>query len=101
MTSPVPLRPYNQYRLSGDYTDSTIVPSKSVTPPHDEGEYDPYTDTSHLEDSTKGVPWSNTTLEESTTDGMHKPSLSYGSKDLGKWPQTIQFPDILCLTPTR
>ena len=89
MTSPVPLRPYNQYRLSGDYTDSTVVPSKSVTPSHDEGEYDPYTDTSHLEDSTQGVPWSNTTLEGSAADGMHKPSLSYSSKELGKWPQTI------------
>ena len=83
MTSPVPLRPYNQRRLSEDYTDSTFVPStsKSGTPLHDEAEYDPYTDTSHLEASTA--------FEDSAKDGMHKPSLSYGSKELGKWPQAI------------
>lgn len=83
MTSPVPLRLYNPH---GDYTDSTIVPSNDTTPSHDEVEYDPYSDTSHLEASTQGPPWSNTAFEDSAGGSMHKPSLSYDSKEPGKWP---------------
>jgi len=86
MTSPVPLKPYNQH---GDYTDSTIVPSNNATLSHDGAKYDPYTDTSHLEASTQGAPWNDTVFEDSAAGGMHKPSLSYDSKELGKWPRAI------------
>jgi len=78
MTSPVPLEPYNQH---GDYTDSIIMPSKDTITSHEEVEYDPYTDTSHLEASTQGPPWSNTDFEDSAERSMHKPSLSYDSKE--------------------
>jgi hypothetical protein len=88
MTSPVPLRPYNHHGLSEDYTDSTIVPS-NATSSHGEVEYDPYADTSHLEASTQEAPWSDTVFEDSAVGGMHKPSLSYDSKELGKWPRAI------------
>lgn len=89
MTSPVPLRPYNQHRLSEDYTDSTFVPStsKSGTPLHDEAEYDPYMDTSHLEASTA--------FEDSAKDGMHKPSLSYGSKELDELNDLPSTPEVI------
>jgi len=90
MTSPVPLTTYNQH---GDYTDSTIMPSKDTTTSHEEVEYDPYTDTSHLEASTQGPPWNNTDFEDSAERSMHKPSLSYDSKEPGKWPRAIpQYP---------
>ena len=77
MTSPVPLRVYHQHDSSGDYTDSIIGAPERSTQLYGEGEYDPYSDV-------PGKPWSNTAFAQSVTDGMHKPSLSYDSKDLGK-----------------
>jgi hypothetical protein len=76
MTSPVPLRAYHQY------TDSdTIAPSKSKGSAQSYGddEYDPY----DTPDSQR-KSWGNTTFADTGTDDIHKPSLSYSSKGLGK-----------------
>ena len=85
MTSPVPLRAYHQHSSLGDYTDSdTIAPSNSLGSAQsyedDIDLYDPYVDAPPAQ----GKPWSQTAFEESTTDGIHKPSLSYDTKELGK-----------------
>jgi hypothetical protein len=78
MTSPVPLKAYRQSYTS-DYDESiTAAPSKSGTHSYGDEQYDPYTDI-HSE-----TPWSDTAYSESVPDGLHKPSLSYGSKELGK-----------------
>lgn len=84
MTSSVPLRPYHQHSSLGDYTDSdTIAPSNSrgsaQSYEDDIDLYDPY-DTP----PEQGNSWSHTAFEESTTDSVHKPSLSYDTKELGK-----------------
>ena len=80
MTSPVPLRAYRQHTSSEDYAESiTAAPSKSGTQSHGEEQYDPYADTH------SGMPWSDTAYSESVSDGLHKPSLSYDSKGLGKY----------------
>jgi hypothetical protein len=76
MTSPVALRAYHQY------TDSdTIAPSRSKRSDRSYGDedYDPY-DTP----SSQGKSWGNPTFADSGTDDIHKPSLSYSSKGLGK-----------------
>lgn len=79
MTSPVPLRAYHQHTSSEDYAESiTAAPSKSGTQSHGEEQYDPYSDTH------SGMPWSDTAYSESVPDGLHKPSLSYDSKEPGK-----------------
>jgi hypothetical protein len=85
MTSPVPLRPYHQHSSLGDYTDSdTIATSNSKGSPQsyedDLDLYDPYVDAP----SAQGKHLSYTAFEESATDGIHKPSLSYNTKELGK-----------------
>ena len=83
MTSSVPLRAYHQPTLSGDYADSiTDVPLNRGSQLHDEREYDPYMSTHPAQE----LPWSKTAFAGLETDEMHKPSLSYGSKELGKWP---------------
>jgi len=77
MTSSVPLRTYQHN--SGDYSDSfTAVPSN---PFEDEG-YDPYAQTTE----SQGKPWSDTAYSDPVAgdDNVHKRSLSYGSKELGK-----------------
>ena len=76
MTSSVPLQTYRPESQYSDDFDSPPAPSRNM---YAEGEYDPYADS-------LAKPWSNTTFAESTTDsdGMHKPSLSYGSKGLSK-----------------
>jgi hypothetical protein len=84
MTSPVPLRPYHQHSSLGDYTDSdTIAASNSKGSAQsyedDIDLYDPYVDA-----QAQGKPWNHTTFEESAADGIHKPSLSYDTKELGK-----------------
>jgi hypothetical protein len=79
MTSPVPLRAYHQHTSSEDYAESiTAAPSKSGTQSHGGEHYDPYSDTH------SGTPWSDTAYSESVPDGLHKPSLSYDSKEPGK-----------------
>ncbi len=86
MTSPVPLRAYNRHSSLGDddYTDyadsDTIAPSNSKYQDELYNPYDPYDGTPRAQSKS----WSNTTFEESTTDSIHKPSLSYDSKELGK-----------------
>jgi hypothetical protein len=91
MTSPVPLRAYHRHSSLGDddytgYADSdTIAPSNSKGSPQsyqDElyNPYGPYDDTPEAQSK----PWSNTAFEESVTDSIHKSSLSYDSKKLGK-----------------
>jgi hypothetical protein len=85
MTSPVPLRTYHQHSSLGDYTDSdTIAPSNSKGSAQsyedDIDLYDPYVDAPPAH----GKPWSDTAFEESETDGIHNPSLSYDTKKLGK-----------------
>ncbi|KAN0125085.1 hypothetical protein V8E52_001637 [Russula decolorans] len=84
MTSPVPLRPYHQHSSLGDYTDSdTIAPSNSMGSAQsyedDIDLYDPYDAPAE-----QGKPWSHTAFEESATDTdtIHKPSLSYNTKEL-------------------
>ena len=80
MTSPVPLRSYHQHSSLGDYTDSdTIAPSKSTGTGQSYGDegYDPYFDAP----SGQGGSWSHTAFTDSD---IHKPSLSYNSKELGK-----------------
>lgn len=84
MTSSVPLRAYHQSSL-GDYTESdTIAPSNSKGSAQSYGDdidlYDPYADTPQRQ----GKSWSHTPFEESPTDGLDKPSLSYNTKELGK-----------------
>jgi len=85
MTSPIPLRAYHQHSSLGDYTDSdTIAPSNSKGSAQsyedDINLYDPYVDAPLAQ----GKPSSYTNFEESVTDGIHKPSLSYDTKELGK-----------------
>lgn len=76
MTSSVPLQ---TYRSPGDYSDDFDgSPARKNTLSYADEEYDPYA-------GPAARPWSNTTLEESTDSGdMHKPSLSYGSKEQSK-----------------
>ena len=84
MTSPVPLRPYHQHSSLGDYTDSdTIAASNS------KGSAQSYEDDIDLYDPYDTPParaksWGHTAFEESATDGINKPSLSYDTKELGK-----------------
>lgn len=85
MTSPVPLRAYYPHSSLGDYTDSdTIAPSNSKGSAQsyedDLDLYDPYVDAP----PTRSKSWSQTAFEDSTTDGIHKPSLSYNTKEPGK-----------------
>jgi hypothetical protein len=82
MTSGVPLRAYHHHSSLGDYTDSdTIAPSNSKGSAQDDIDlYDPYGDAPPA----RGKSWSRTPFEEPATDGIHKPSLSYNTKDLGK-----------------
>jgi len=85
MTSPVPLTAYHQHSSFGDYTDSdTIAPSNSKGSDQsyedDIDLYDPYVDAP----PPHGTPWSHTAFEESATDDIHKSSLSYNTKELGK-----------------
>ncbi len=80
MTSSVPLQTYNQHRSPREYTDDfDSSPARKNTLSYAEEAYDPYADT-------PGKPWGNTAFAESATDSdvMHKPSLSYDSKELGK-----------------
>lgn len=78
MTSSVPLQTYRSPREYSDDFDGS--PARKNTLSYAEEEYDPYYSGSPAK------PWSNTTLVESTTDSgdMHKPSLSYGSKEQSK-----------------
>jgi hypothetical protein len=78
MTSSVPLQTYRSQSQYSDF-DSPPAPARNSTLSYAEGEYDPYYDS-------QAKPWSNTAFAESTTDsdGMHKPSLSYGSKGPSK-----------------
>ncbi|KAH9025895.1 rhomboid family-domain-containing protein [Lactarius pseudohatsudake] len=81
MTSSVPLQTYNQHRSPSEYTDGfDSSPARKSTLSYAEEAYDPYTDT-------PGKSWGNTAFAESATDSdvTHKPSLSYASKELGKW----------------
>lgn len=80
MTSSVPLQTYNQHEPPREYSDSfDSSPARKNTLSYADGQYDPYADT-------LAKPWGNTAFAESTTnsDVTHKPSLSYGSKELGK-----------------
>lgn len=79
MTSSVPLQTYRSPREYSDDFDGS--PARKNTLSYEEGVYDPYADSDSL-----GKPWRNTAFAESTTDsdGMDKPSLSYGSKELSK-----------------
>jgi hypothetical protein len=77
MTSPVPLRPYHQ-RSSLGYADSDTKGSAQSYEDDSDLYDDPYANAPH------GKPWSPTVFEESAADGVHKPSLSYNTKGLGK-----------------
>jgi hypothetical protein len=84
MTSSVPLRAYHHSSL-GDHTESdTIAPSNSKGSAQSYGDdidlYDPYADAPQKQ----GKSWSHTPFEDSATDGIDKPSLSYNTKELGK-----------------
>ncbi|KAH9064136.1 rhomboid family-domain-containing protein [Lactarius vividus] len=81
MTSSVPLQTYNQHRSRREYTDDfDNSPARKSTLSYAEEAYDPYADT-------PGKSWGSTAFAESATDSdvTHKPSLSYDSKELGKW----------------
>jgi hypothetical protein len=83
-SSPVPLRPYHQRTLSDDYYSEpdTAITSPRAIPTYDDEAYDPYVDPH----SAQGASWSDTAYadaEPGTVD-MHKPSLSYDTKYLGK-----------------
>lgn len=85
MTSPVPLRTYYQHSSLGDYTESdTIAASNSKGSAQsyedDIDLYDPYVDAP----PEQGKPWDHTAFEEPKTDDIHKPSLSYNTKELGR-----------------
>jgi membrane associated rhomboid family serine protease len=85
MTSSVPLRAYHHHSSLGSNTDSdTIAPSNSKGSAQSFGDdidlYDPYANAP----PTQRKSWSRTPFEESATDGIHKPSLSYDTKDLGE-----------------
>jgi len=76
----------------GDYTDSdTIAASNSKGSAQSYGDdldlYDPFVDAP----SAQGKPWNHTTFEESATDGTHKPSLSYDTKELGKKTEQLRL----------
>lgn len=84
MTSSVPLRAYHHSSLGGYADSDTIAPSNSKGSAQsyedDIDLYDPYVNAP----STQGKSWGHMSYEESATDGIHKPSLSYDTKDLGK-----------------
>lgn len=85
MTSPVPLRPYLHHSSLGDNTDSdTIAPSYSKGSAQSYGDdtdlYNPYANAP----PTQRKSWSRTPFDDSATNGIHKPSLSYDAKELGK-----------------
>lgn len=99
MTSPVPLRDYHQHSSSlGDYTyPDTIAPSNSKGNPQsyedDIDLYDPYAGGTRAQ----GKSWSHMPFEESAesaADGIHQPSLSFNTKELGK--STEQLHLLLC-----